>query len=197
MRQSFWLTIRAVPSLTTSAESPPGPSVMLVSTWIATRRSPASVSSSPSRVRTMLVEAERPDLPLELVRRVAGDAAPWCRGSTCSAATAVEVVAVEVGDVEVVRVLDPLDQLRRRADRCAGRRTTIRRTRAGTTGRTGSTRGRTRSGSRRARASGAHSTEASDAIGTSRRARRRQATGGSVYCWPARDTCSVQVLPSQ
>jgi hypothetical protein len=24
-----------------------------------------------------------------------------------------------------------------------------------------------------------------------------QATGGSVYCWPARETCSVQALPSQ
>ena len=26
---------------------------------------------------------------------------------------------------------------------------------------------------------------------------RRQATGGSVYCWPARETCSVQAEPSQ
>ena len=26
---------------------------------------------------------------------------------------------------------------------------------------------------------------------------RAQATGGSVYCWPARDTCSVHAEPSQ
>ena len=37
-----------------------------------------------------------------------------------------------------------------------------------------------------------------DATVTVGRARRAgQATGGSVYCWPARDTCSVQAPPSQ
>ena len=45
VRQSFWSTMRTSPSLTTSAESPPGPSVMLVSTWMATLSPPRSSSS--------------------------------------------------------------------------------------------------------------------------------------------------------
>ena len=35
VRQSFWFTSRPVPSLITNAESPPGPSVMLISQWMA------------------------------------------------------------------------------------------------------------------------------------------------------------------
>ncbi len=51
VRQSFWLTSRAVPSDTTIAESPPGPSVIDTSVWMATVSPGAISSSSPSRVR--------------------------------------------------------------------------------------------------------------------------------------------------
>ena len=37
-RQSFWSSSRLSPSSTISAESPPGPSVIDVSTWISTVR---------------------------------------------------------------------------------------------------------------------------------------------------------------
>ena len=60
---------RAVPSLTTSAESPPGPSVMLVSTWMATRRFGPSASSSPSSVRTTLSKPSDAELALQLAGR--------------------------------------------------------------------------------------------------------------------------------
>ena len=112
----------------------------------------------------------------------------------------VEVVAVEVGDVQVVGVLDRARRSARRELVVAGeRRTTSRRTRARTTGRRGSSRAPVSiripawpsevarilvcpSGSARS--------------GRSRRTGRPgsatgQATGGSVNCWPARDTCSV------
>ncbi len=55
VRQSFWSTRRDVPSLTTSAESPPGPSVIEVSVWMATVSPPRS-SSSPDVVRTSSVK---------------------------------------------------------------------------------------------------------------------------------------------
>ncbi len=75
VRQSFWSTMRASPSLTTTAESPPGPSVMLVSTWIATV-SPSRSSSSPSTVRMMFVN---PSPWSRRSTRVSGSPGPACR----------------------------------------------------------------------------------------------------------------------
>ena len=51
VRQSFWFTRREVPSDTTIAESPPGPSVIDTSVWMAIVRPGAISSSSPSTVR--------------------------------------------------------------------------------------------------------------------------------------------------
>ena len=52
VRQSFWSTRIDSPSITTSAESPPGPSVIDDSMWIATRTPGAISISSVSTVRT-------------------------------------------------------------------------------------------------------------------------------------------------
>ena len=121
MRQSFWLTSRLVPSLTTSAESPPGPSVIDVSTWIATVRPPPRSSSSPSTVRMKFGEAERrAAVRSSSRRRVAGHSTAMSRRQVVAQPRLVEVVAVEVGDVEVVGALDPRRAGRRRAGRCAG-----------------------------------------------------------------------------
>ena len=59
VRQSFWLTRRAVPSLTTSALSPPGPSVIEVSTCTATRTPSAISVSVASTVRTNFLNPSR------------------------------------------------------------------------------------------------------------------------------------------
>ena len=59
MRQSFWLTRRAVSSLMTIALSPPGPSVMEVSVCTATRTPSAISVSVASTVRTNLRKPSR------------------------------------------------------------------------------------------------------------------------------------------
>ena len=98
--------------------------------------------SSPSVVRIRFVEAEGAQPLVELAARVAGDEDGDVAAHVALVGEPglVEVVAVQVGDVEVVGVSDPLVQARRRAGRCAGTRTTTRRTPARTTGRRRSSR---------------------------------------------------------
>ena len=67
-----------MPSLTTSAESPPGPSVIDVSTWIATVRRRRGRARSPSTRADEVGEAEGPQPLVELAGRVAGDAGRRC-----------------------------------------------------------------------------------------------------------------------
>ena len=113
MRQSFWLTSRAVPSLTTRAESPPGPSVMLVSTWMAMRRCGPSASSWPSVVRMMLSKPNERILCSS--SRVGKPGIEHGGGAVdvLGEPRLVEVVGVEMRDVEIGRMLDALHQLRR------------------------------------------------------------------------------------
>ena len=139
MRQSFWSTRRAAPSLTTSAESPPGPSVIDVSVWMATVSPSPRSSSSPSIGAHEVGEAERAQPLVELAGRVAGDEDRDVACEVLGQPHLVEVVAVEVGDVEEVGAPRCARRsVRRRGDRCAGTRTTSRGTPARTTGRTGS-----------------------------------------------------------
>ena len=88
MRQSFWSTMRTSPSLTTSAESPPGPSVIDVSTWIATVSPPPRSSSSPSVVRTSSVKPRPRIRRSQLARRVAGQQDRDVAAQVVGAATA-------------------------------------------------------------------------------------------------------------
>ena len=71
-RQSFWLRRRLGPSSTISAESPPGPSVIDVSTWISIVRPSATSIGFAGSVRDEPVEAEAAQVPLELGRGEAG-----------------------------------------------------------------------------------------------------------------------------
>ena len=111
MRQSFWSTMRTSPSLTTSAESPPGPSVMLVSTWMATRQ-PAEVELlAVGRCGSRLVNPSAPHPAVELAGRVAGQQHADVAGQVVAQPRLVPVVAVEVGDVEVVGAVDARQQV--------------------------------------------------------------------------------------
>ena len=111
MRQSFWLTRRLEPSDTTIAESPPGPSVIDVSTWIAIVRPGASSISVAVGRADELGEPELAQRALLFVRRVSGqqdrDVAPQVRAQP----RFVVVIGVQMGDVEVVGVLDPVEQV--------------------------------------------------------------------------------------
>jgi hypothetical protein len=135
---------------TTIAESPPGPSVIEVSTWIAIVRPGASSSSSPSVVRTNSVNPSAHGALL-LAGRVAGQEDRDVAAQVLTQPRLVVVVAVEVGDVEVVGGSMRSSSSSLGAGRCGGRRTTSRRTPARTRDRRGSSRRRSRRGCRRGR----------------------------------------------
>ena len=111
-RQSFWLTSRAVPSSTTSAESPPGPSVMLTSRrgW---RRSRPSTERDRLAVAcaTKRREAEPAQLALRARRSGSRAAAPWRRGRRARPATPRRGGRRGGGRCTGSRVLDPCPQL--------------------------------------------------------------------------------------
>jgi hypothetical protein len=86
-----------------------------------------------------LGEAERGEGALLLAGGVSRQQDRDVAAKVLSQPRLVVVVAVEVGDVEEVGVSRCARAGRRSADRCAGTRTTIRRTPGRTTGRTGST----------------------------------------------------------
>ena len=201
MRQSFWLTSRLVPSLTTSAESPPGPSVIDVSTWIATVQSAAEVGA---RRRRWCGSGCRSRAPAAAGRaRGSGSRARArrCRGARCARRPATPRRSGRRGGARRrgSRRLDPVVEVVAEAGRCAGRRTTTRRTRARTTGRRRSSRRPVsmrmpawpsdvaRIDQRRVAVGGTHGPAA-------HRFRRR--AGRCTAGRPA-STCSVHAVPSQ
>ena len=194
-----------MPSATTRAESPPGPSVIEVSTWMAISR-PSDVRwPRPLAVATNRVEAEGAQAALELAGREVGQQHRRRAVDVVGEERLVEVVAVEVGDVEVVGPLDPGRGGRRRAGRCGGTRTTSRRTPARTTGRTGSSRARSRSGCRRGRSTWRARPRCCQSGSGAERQAGTRATGpapvrrraGRCTSGPGCDTCSVHFSPSQ
>ena len=108
IRQSFMLSSRTSPSSTTSAESPPGPSLIDVSTWMVTVRPSASSTGRGVPRADEALEAEAAQRALELVGRVAGQQHRRRPVDVLGEEGHVEVVGVEVGDVEEVGLLDRL-----------------------------------------------------------------------------------------
>ena len=105
IRQSFMLSRRTSPSSTSSAESPPGPSLIEVSTWMVTCSPPGRSTGRAWRVRTKRSKPS-PQHALELVGRIARQEHRGRAVDVLSEEGEIEVVPVEVRDVEEVRVLD-------------------------------------------------------------------------------------------
>ena len=74
--------------------------------WMVTRSPPGSSNGRACVGVDELLEAEVPQHPLQLVRRVPGEQHRGRPVDVVGEEGQVEVVAVEVGDVQVVRVLD-------------------------------------------------------------------------------------------
>ena len=206
MRQSFWLTSRATCRRAGGTDD----DRRVAAGSVGDRRLDVDRDAQPvAEVGLLAVdgadevrEPERPEPLVELAARVAGDEDADVAADVVGQPRLVEVVAVQVRDVEEVGVLDLRHQLvaelvvaREHEPRSEERRDEPRVADDRLAG----------SVSMRIPAWPSDVARIRTSVwrGTPSRARPRrpaahgQATGGSVYCWPARETCSVHAPPSQ